>query len=304
MNCTKNILSSLLKPKSVKNAERLLHGRGQLTGGAESIAIDWYASHLLFTFYSEVSDDDVNTLVDAVVDQFRQWQMPIQAVLCQRRYLKGAPVECLHGEVSQPLWVTEHDLQYKVNLLNHQNHGLFLDMAEGRKWVLEHAKARSVLNLFSYTCGFSVAALAGGADSVVNLDMSKGALSVGKQNHVKNDLHGARFLGHDLFNSWGKLKRFGPYGLIIVDPPSFQGSSFTLDKHYPKVIRRLSSLAEEGADILLCLNAPEKDSEYLTAMVEEGAPELSFVQRLPNPAAFADRFPEKALKVLHYRYGS
>lgn len=73
---------------------------------------------------------------------------------------------------------------------------------------MANSAQRKVLNLFAYTCAFSVAALKGGADEVVNMDMSKGALAIGKQNHLLNGLTaGARFLGHDIFKSWGKLKK-------------------------------------------------------------------------------------------------
>jgi 23S rRNA (cytosine1962-C5)-methyltransferase len=301
MNCIPNILSSLLRPSSNEVAERLFHGRGHLVKGAEGVAIDWFAGHLLFTLYQELADPELKILTDAVCNQLSEWEFLPQSTLCQRRYLKGAPVLQLSGELNQPIWVQENGLRFRVNLLDHQNHGLFLDMAAGRRWVKEHAQGRAVLNLFSYTCGFSVAALAGGATSVINLDMSKGALSVGRQNHAENGLKGAKFLDHDLFNSWGKLKRLGPYQMIIVDPPSFQGSSFTLERHYPKVIRRLASLSTPDADLLLCLNAPEKGTEFLLELVAKEAPELSFQSRLENPAAFADKDPERALKVLHFR---
>lgn len=96
-------------------------------------------------------------------------------------------------------------------------------MRYGRKWVLENSKNKRVLNLFAYTCGFSVSAIAGNAQSVVNLDMAKAALSKGRVNHQLNehDLRKVRFLGYDLFKSWGKVKKFGPYDLIIIDPPEF-----------------------------------------------------------------------------------
>ncbi|GAA5218027.1 class I SAM-dependent methyltransferase [Corallincola platygyrae] len=268
--------------------------------GAETIAIDWFASNVLVTLYKEWPDQDVSVLADYLLNQLKEWQLPPTSIALQRRYLKGAPTEVLYGELADEIWAQEQGLQYRINLKQHQNHGLFLDMAEGRRWVKERAQHKRVLNLFSYTCAFSVAALAGGADEVINLDMSKGALAVGRKNHAKNDLTGARFFAHDLFNSWGKLKRLGPYDLVIVDPPSFQGSSFTLDSHYPKVIRRLCSLTEPGAEFLLCLNAPEKSSEFLIDLVAQDAPELRFVSRLPNPEVFADKYPEKSLKVLHF----
>jgi 23S rRNA (cytosine1962-C5)-methyltransferase len=189
-----------------------------------------------------------------------------------------------------------------VHLLRGQNHGLFLDMAEGRRWLREQAGGAKVLNLFAYTCAFSVAALQGGARSVLNVDMASGALATGQQNHALNGLSGrARFLPHDIFKTWGKLTRGGPYDIVVVDPPSYQKGSFVASKDYARLLRRLPDLLAPEGQAMLCLNAPELGSDFLHGLVREVAPELVFEQRLPNPAAFADVDPERALKVLVYR---
>ena len=208
------------------------------------------------------------------------------------------------GAVPEPHVVEEDGLKFLVHVLRGQNHGLFLDMAEGRRWVREQARRQpglKVLNLFAYTCGFSVAALAGGAGRVVNLDMSRGAISIGQQNHRLNALDaGATFLPHDLFTTWGKIGRGGPYDLIVVDPPSYQKGSFVATKDYARLLRRLPDLLMPGGQVLLCLNAPELGSAFLHDAMREHAPELSFVRRLDNPPVFADVDPERALKVLVY----
>ncbi|MFH7611904.1 class I SAM-dependent methyltransferase, partial [Pseudomonas syringae pv. tagetis] len=76
----------------------------------------------------------------------------------------------------------------------------------------------------AYTCGFSVAALAGGAAHVVNLDFARAALNRGRENQRLNDqdLSRVTLLGHDLFKSWAKFTRYGPYDMIIIDQQSFQ----------------------------------------------------------------------------------
>ena len=136
---------------------------------------------------------------------------------------------------------------------------------------------------------------------MVNLDMSQAALSVGQQNHRLNDLPPkARFLGHDIFKTWGKLNKMGPYGVIVVDPPSYQKGSFVATTDYIKLIRRLPDLLNPGGRVLLCLNAPELDTHFLHQGMQEHAPQLRFVQRLPNPVSFADVSPERSLKVLIY----
>jgi 23S rRNA (cytosine1962-C5)-methyltransferase len=205
--------------------------------------------------------------------------------------------------VPEPHVVSEAGARYRVQVLQGQNHGLFLDMAEGRRWVREHARDARVLNLFAYTCAFSVAALQGGAAEVINLDMASGAMAAGRDNHALNfagtPQHGrARYLVHDLFSSWGKVTRLGPYDLVIADPPSFQKGSFVASKDWPRLLRRLPELLAPGGHALLCLNAPEIPEQWLREQMATEAPMLLVAQRLANPAAFADVSPDRALKVL------
>jgi 23S rRNA (cytosine1962-C5)-methyltransferase len=189
-----------------------------------------------------------------------------------------------------------------VHLLKGQNHGLFLDMANGRQWVREQAQDAKVLNLFAYTCAFSIAALQGGAKQVVNLDMSSAAMGIGQLNHALNGLQaGASFLTHDIFKTWGKITRSGPYHLIIVDPPSFQKGSFIATQDYAKLMRRLPDLLRPGGQVMLCLNAPELGVDFLRSQMREVAPELIFEKRLDNPPVFKDVDADRALKVLLYR---
>ncbi|MBU4324604.1 MAG: class I SAM-dependent methyltransferase, partial [Gammaproteobacteria bacterium] len=106
---------------------------------------------------------------------------------------------------------------------------------------------------------------------------------------------------HDIFKTWGKITRSGPYHLIVVDPPSYQKGSFVATKDYVRLMRRLPDLLRPNGELLLCLNAPELDTAFLQDQMREAAPELIFVERLSNPASFADVSPERALKVLRYR---
>ncbi|NIQ95820.1 MAG: methyltransferase, partial [Desulfuromonadales bacterium] len=88
----------------------------------------------------------------------------------------------IFGTVPDRLTITESGLSYVVEPLARQNTGFFLDMKTGRQLVREIARNKRVLNLFAYTCAFSVAAVAGGARRVVNLDMNRNLLEKGKAN--------------------------------------------------------------------------------------------------------------------------
>ena len=286
------------------DAQRIFHGRGGLHPGNEQWALDWFAPVWLLTSFQPVIDADLEQLHHALskrwveiapVDEPLNW-------VYQCRATGHIETRLMAGSVPEPHDVVEQGARYRVHLLKGQNHGLFLDMANGRHWVREHAEGAKVLNLFAYTCAFSIAALQGGARQVVNVDMSAGAMGIGQVNHALNGLQaGASFLTHDIFKTWGKITRSGPYHLIIVDPPSFQKGSFIATKDYAKLMRRLPDLLRPGGQAMLCLNAPELSVEFLTDQMAEVAPELLFEQRLDNPPAFADVDPNRALKVLIYR---
>ncbi|MNN18942.1 Ribosomal RNA large subunit methyltransferase I [compost metagenome] len=173
-------------------------------------------------------------------------------------------------------------------------------MRYGRQWVRAQAQGRRVLNLFAYTCGFSVAAIAGGAEHVVNLDMAKAALSRGRENHRLNghELERVSFLGHELFKSWGKVKRSGPYDMVIIDPPSFQKGSFALTRDYRKILRKLPELLSEQGIVLACVNDPAIGPDFLIEAMAEEVPSLKFQQRLENPPEFADIDSDSGLKAL------
>lgn len=287
-------------------AQRLFHGRGGLHPGCEQWVLDYFAPVWLLTSFKPVSDEELAALQAALSARWQQIA-PEQAfnLVFQCRSEGRAETRVLAGAVPEPHVVSEDCARFRIHVLKGQNHGLFLDMAEGRRWVREHVAARQrvkVLNLFAYTCAFSVVALQAGARQVLNLDMSQGALTIGQQNHQLNGISsGASFLAHDIFSTWGKITRGGPYELIIVDPPSYQKGSFVATKDYARLMRRLPDLLVPGGHALLCLNAPELGLAFLQDQMRELAPELQFVERVANPAVFADVSEERSLKVLVYR---
>lgn len=294
------LLDTIANAHMPADAQRLFHGRGGLFPGCEAWTLDAFPPVWLVTRFGEVTSAETTALTEALLRRQAQTapDQPLNAVL-QTRHEGRSDTTVLAGSVPESHVVMEDGARYRINLQRGQNHGLFLDMAEGRRWVRAHAQGHKVLNLFAYTCAFSVAALQGGAKEVVNLDMSQGALTTGQQNHQLNGItSGAKFLAHDLFSSWGKVTRMGPYGLVIADPPSHQKGSFMANKDWPRLVRRLPELLRPGGHALLCLNAPEIPEQFLRDVLAAEAPSLSVQQRLPNPPAFADVSSDRALKVL------
>ncbi len=292
------------------DAQRVFHGRGGLHPGCEPWVLDAFPPVWVVTCFRVASDDELARIDQALSARWAQIapNQPLNWVF-QCRAEGHAHTRLMQGSVPDPHVVSENGCRFRVHVLKGQNHGLFLDMAEGRTWVrtwvhhtLTHQARLKVLNLFAYTCAFSVVALQAGAKQVVNVDMSHGAMAIGQQNHPINGIAtGATFLMHDIFKTWGKITRSGPYDLVIVDPPSYQKGSFIATKDYAKLMRRLPDLLAPSGYALLCLNAPELGLDFLQDQMKELAPELNFVQRVANPAVFADVSPERSLKVLAYQ---
>lgn len=286
--------------RAASESRRLFHGRGQCYLGWEWLSVDWFAPVILITSFADIEEDKLLSWFSPIFQNNNN----VQAIVWQRRDTQIAKNKTLLGEVPKPLYAQEAGMRYTIDVLSKQNIGFFLDMRHGREWLAQHCKGKRVLNMFSFTCAFSVAALNAEAESVVNIDMGKGVLSRGQKNHQLNDLdkNRAHFLPHNIFKSWKKLHSLGRYDIIIIDPPSRQRGAFDAEKDYAKVIRRLSKLLKPKADILACLNAPYLDEAHLDNWVLENLEGVSKVRRLSNPPAFEDTNLDQALKVVHYHY--
>ncbi len=283
-----------------EQCRRLFHGRGHAYPGYEHLNIDWLPPVALITLYREVERGWLESLADELMAQ-----MPgCRSLQVQYRCRPRAPFELLRGEAVDELVVEEGGLKYALSLGANQNTGLFLDMRNGRDWVREHAEGRRVLNLFAYTCAFSVAAVAGGAASVLNVDISKAALARGRDNHRLNDhdLGRVRFEGVDIFKSFSRIRKRGPFDLLICDPPSLQKGSVDVVRDYKKIIRRVPEFMAPGAELLLCLNSPDLDEEFLLETVAAECADCRYIERIANPEVFREAVEGKGLKVLRFGY--
>ncbi|MBT7968676.1 MAG: methyltransferase [Methylococcales bacterium] len=295
-------LINFIELRKLKSGEsqRLFHGRGQVFPGFEGINIDWYPPVLLISLYDSGYDQWLEKVVDWLMKEIPE----CQSVLLQYRSRKGCSFELLRGNSLSKLVAVEHGLLFQIELGRHQNSGLFLDMRNGRDWVRNNALNKKVLNLFAYTCAFSVAALAGGADQVVNFDTSKAALAKGRENHRLNQQNTQQviFEGVDIFKSFSRIKKHGPYDLLICDPPSYQKGSVDIKRDYKKIVSRIPLFMKKNSLILLCLNSPELGDDFLTELVSVQCPACQFVMKINPPAIFKDAIAGRGLKVHIYRF--
>ncbi len=279
---------------------RLFHGRGNVYDKYRFLTVDSVDKVLFAVLFD--ADDDEEAIVTMLGD-FYTAEEKWEALVIQQRYLPHSPSTVITGALPKETFAIENGLKYHINFLNAQNIGFFPDMKIGRSFVHHHAGNKNVLNLFSYTCSFSVAAIAGGAASVVNVDMNKNVLSIGRENHRLNtlDTKKVEFMPYNILKSWSRIRKAGPYDLIIIDPPSFQKGSFAATSDYEKIIRRLHEFAAEECIVLSALNAPELESEFIKALFRENAPEFQYIERLENLESFPELEEERSLKNLIFK---
>jgi 23S rRNA (cytosine1962-C5)-methyltransferase len=285
------------------DCQRIFHGRGHAYENLSHVNVDWLSPVILITLYEAVDESWLLTQAKAL----QQLTNECRSVQVQRRYEKFAPTQVLLGDNIESTIVTENGLSYHIEFGKAQNSGLFLDMVNGRSWVSQQATGKNVLNLFAYTCAFSVAATAGGASKVVNIDLSKSSLSKGRENHQLNKLakkEGKQiiFEGVDIFKSNSRIKKYGKYDLLICDPPSFQKGSVNIERDYAKIIRKIPQWMNDGAQLLLCLNSPDLNEKFLKDEVLRECPDCVFEQRIANPTVFKEVHEGKGLKVLLFSY--
>ena len=295
----KEIILENLKDKSPE-MKRVFHGRGNFYDDYNYLVIDNLNDILLATLFQEIPQDIEKQIINVLEEVYEEKQF--KSLVLQRRYKKDNLNEVLKGIVPKDSIAIENALKYKINFSN-QNIGIFPDMKVGREYIQSICKDKNILNLFSYTCAFSVSAISAGASKVVNVDMAKGALTTGRENHHLNNLDTkkVKFMPYDILKSWSRIKKEGPYDIIIIDPPTLQKGSFEATKDYEKIIKKLDQLANEKCVVLACLNAPEIPSAFIKDIFKEFASDFVFEKRLENPETFVVIDDEKALKNLIFK---
>lgn len=172
---------------------------------------------------------------------------------------RGQEVTALCGQLPTfPVPVREGRWILLADLVGGQKTGLFLDQRDNRRLVAKLAAGRSVLNLFSYSGGFGVAARCGGARRVVNVDSSAAALELARNTYQSNELvvEEGELVRGDAFSVAGELAAGGArFDLVIVDPPAFVPHRNALAeglRGYREINRLALACAAPGALLLTC----------------------------------------------------
>jgi len=188
--------------------------------------------------------------------------------------------EPLLGEPVAPEIVTsEQGLHFAIRPYEGLSVGLFLDQRENRRRVRERAKGLDVLNLFAYTCGFSVAAAAGGAASTTSVDISTKSLEWGKRNFGLNgiDLSGHWFIRSSASDYFKRAKRQErSFDLIVIDAPSFAHGrkgkgSFSFKADMPDLLVGALSVLNTDGIVMLSTNNRGIHARHLRQCVAQAA---------------------------------
>lgn len=173
-----------------------------------------------------------------------------------RQYEKSA-------ESKEFFTVLEYGVKFKVNLTDYLDTGLFLDHRETRKLVASLAKDKRVLNLFAYTCSFSVQAAAAGAAFTKSVDMSNTYTAWGADNFTLNllPLKNNEIVRADCLKFLNDEIRSGnKYDIIIIDPPTISRSKkmdqmFDVQLDYIELIQKAQKLLLENGMIFFSTNS-------------------------------------------------
>ena len=221
------------------NAYRLVHGEGDLLPG---LIIDIYADTAVIQAHTDGMYLNLDAIADAIKTVFGNEIAHIYSKSSAAMHDAEIEDEFLLGDQHEVV-ATENNMKFKVNWVTGQKTGFFLDQRENRQLLGHYSKGKSVLNTFSYSGGFSVAALVGGASKVVSVDISQTAVSLADENVALNNLTENHIsVQADVM----KYLRDEPemFDIVVLDPPAF-AKSLTKKHQATMGYKRLNMLGLE-----------------------------------------------------------
>lgn len=293
---------------SLTTAYRLFNGEGDGIGG---LIIDRYADYAVFSWYNETLYQKKAELLTA----FRTVYPDIIGAYEKIRFsTKDLPEsQFLYGEQApEPLLVTENGVQFATYLNEGLMTGIFLDQKEVRGRLVDgFAVGKTVLNMFSYTGAFSVAASMGGAVATTSVDLAKRSLPKTTEQFEVNHLNLAaqKIIVMDVFDYFKYASRKGlSYDMIILDPPSFARNKkkvFSVAKNYGELVKDSIDILTDKGTLIASTNAANLSlAKYqkmvITALQEKNVRyKITDTYQLPADFQVNPNFPEgDYLKVL------
>jgi 23S rRNA (cytosine1962-C5)-methyltransferase len=280
-------------------AFRILHGAPD---GVDGLIIEQWRDVLIAQFHSghlQIREDVVRAALDRLRRDvnaravYRKIFLPDRAqVPAEVGAMHVSPQPWLGDPVEAEIPVSENGLKFLIRPYDGFSVGLFLEHRDNRKRICELAKGRRVLNAFSYTCGFSVAAAAGGAQGVASVDLSRRYLEWGKRNFEANGigLTGHLFFCSDVLDFYTRAERQGRrFDLIILDAPTFARMrrlkrALVLDRDLGDLLGGALNLLDPGGIVLVGTNARQISLERMEQEIRTAAaPRPCTILERPSP---------------------
>lgn len=227
------------------------------------LAIDFYAGRYCIHYFSPSKDDDAPPeLVEEIHKVLHALFKTDPSMVYWRSRIKRAKWQQYEktGARGEFFPVMEYGVLFRVNLTDYLDTGLFLDHRETRKIVAANAKDKRVLNLFAYTCSFSVHAAMAGASYTKSVDMSNTYSAWGIENFKLNGLSSKKneIVREDCLKFLDEEK--GKYDIIIIDPPTISRSkkmdqTFDIQVDYIKLLKKSLKLLAQGGTIFFSTNS-------------------------------------------------
>jgi 23S rRNA (cytosine1962-C5)-methyltransferase len=281
-------------------AYRLVNGEGD---GLPGLTVDRYGDHLLVQLYAASWRPHLPEVVKALQELLHPAGIYEKARPQQTRELEAASDTKRYGRLlagtpaPDPLEVRENGLNFLVSLERGLNTGLFLDQRANRRDLMARVSGKRVLNLFSYTCAFSVAAVAAGASQVTSVDASPAYTEWGRANFGANRLNPKRheFIVGDCLAVLADLARQGKiHDVILMDPPSFSTtakSRFTTRGGTADLVAAALPLLPDGGLLIASSNHQKVDvADYLKEL-RRGALQAGSGLRVISLAGQPEDFP-------------
>lgn len=260
----------------------------------DTYRIDQYGEYLWVYWYKEPDPTVQDLLRFEKIAKKHQKKILIRKML-NRGEDPNAEILWKIGNTTPRWQAQENGVTYELRTDSGLSPGLFLDQRENRLWVREHAQDRRVLNLFSYTSGFSVVSALAGAQEVCTVDVSQNFIDWSKRNFELNGLNPEQenyeFWAQDsiLFLK-GTIRRKRKFGLIICDPPSFGRSKngvFSISKNFDELLVNALYCLEKNGLLLFCTNYEKWTTGDIHLRLNKLKREFSF-KILPAPTQGLD----------------
>jgi len=214
------------------NGTRLVHAESDRLPG---LIIDRYADWLVVQFLSSGSEYWRQAIIDAL-DDLCPGSGIYERSDAEVRKLEGLPVRTgllLGDEPPEFISIKENGLKFQVDIRNGHKTGFYLDQRENRLRIRQSVANKDVLDCFCYTGGFTLASIAGGAASVVAVDVSPAALALSRQNIELNGFsaQGVEFIQGDVFQllrTYRDSRR--SFDVVLLDPPKFAATAAVAER--------------------------------------------------------------------------